>query len=216
MLLFEPRGITEGERAMKRNEVYVSYAKSFFWAAPLIAISLGFSIVVLVVFVDFIHGNPHRTKENALLIMALFPPIVGLIATVGSFLVFALPQCFQAVVSDALVGRLGRRGQFGLVLALPLTAVLAWYCYDYLTPSDLNLGINAGPDWTPYQHGLTFHRYLTMLIVQTPITLFSLWHCDATIRHVSRKPVIVTGLVFAVVVGVAHGYWMAVQQHQFL
>jgi hypothetical protein len=100
--------------------------------------------------VDFIHGNPHKTKANAMQMMVLYPPIMGFIAVIGSLLVFALPQCFQAVVSDALIRRLGRRGQFGILLALPITATLAWYCYDYLTPTDVNLGINAAPDWMPW------------------------------------------------------------------
>jgi hypothetical protein len=149
-------GIVSG---MKRSDVYVAYAQSLVWLTLFIALVFGISILVELVFVDFIQGNPHRTKANAVQMMVLYPPIMGFIAVIGSLLVFALPQCFQAVVSDALTRRLGRRGQFGILLALPITATLAWYCYDYLTPTDVNLGINAGPDWMPYQHGLSLQRY---------------------------------------------------------
>jgi hypothetical protein len=44
---------------------------------------------------------------------------------------------------DVLVRRFDRRGLFGVLLALPLTAGLAWYSFDCLTPTGLNLGINT-------------------------------------------------------------------------
>jgi hypothetical protein len=59
-------------------------------------------------------------------------------------------------------------------------------------------------------------RYLIMLTVQTPISLFSLWHHDTTIRNASKKPVILAALVLAVVVGVLLGHSMAKDQYQFL
>src|SRR2546423_1045832 len=112
---------------MERNAVYIAYIRSFLWIALLIAIAPGIWLIVESLFVDFVHGNPNRPQSDALLMMALYPPTFGLVAFVGSFLVFALPQCLQALVANVLVRRLGRRGQFGLVLALPLIAVLTWY-----------------------------------------------------------------------------------------
>jgi hypothetical protein len=201
---------------MKRGATFVSYSQSLLWIALLMAVVVCVAIIVELVFVDFIHGNPHRTKANALLRMLYTPPILAIVAIVGSFLVFTLPQCFQAIVADVLVRRFGRRSQFGILLALPLTAALAWYCYDYLTPTDFNLAINLPEDWTPYQHGLTLSRYLTMLKVQTPITMFSLLYCDAAIRQASQKSVILAALVLAVVVGVIWGHLLANGQYQFL
>jgi hypothetical protein len=201
---------------MKKSEVYVTYAQCLLWVVLMAAVAVGVSLVVMLVFVDFVHGNPHRSQANAVFMMVAVPPIFGVIAIIGSFLIFTVPQCFQAIVSDVLVRRLGRRGQFGILILLPLTAILAWYCYDYFTPSDVNLGINAGPDWAPYQHGLTEMRYLTMLIFQTPITLFNLAHGDAVIRHGSRTLVVLWALVLAIVVGGFYGYWMAMGQYQFL
>jgi hypothetical protein len=118
--------------------------------------------------------------------------------------------------TDVKTARFGRRSQIAVLLALPLTAVLAWYCFDYLTPSNVNLASYEGADWTPYQHGLTMLRYLIMLTVQAPISLFSLWHHDTTIRNASKKPVILAALVLAVVVGVLLGHSMAKDQYQFL
>jgi hypothetical protein len=54
--------------------------------------------------------------------MLLFPPILGFMAIIGTFLVFALRQCFQAILTDVLVRRFDRRGLFGVLLALRLTA----------------------------------------------------------------------------------------------
>jgi hypothetical protein len=203
-------------RTMNRSAIYISYVRSLLWIALLMAIAVGVALIVELVFVDFLHGNPHRTKANAIFMMLFFPVILGIVTTVGSFFVFTLPQCFQAVVADVLVWRFGRLAQLGVLLALPFTAILAWYCYDYLTPTDLNLGINAGADWVPYQHGLTLRRYLATLIIQTPISLFSLWYCDATIRNASKKWVVRAALALAGVAGVMWGYGMARTQYQFL
>jgi hypothetical protein len=189
--------------------VYGAYAQSLAWVMLLTAIIVGVSTVVSILGFDFFHGNSHRTYANAVLTAVLFPLLFGFVSLIGSFLTFAAPQCFQALVSDVLVRLLGLRAQFCILLALPLTAGLAWYCYDYLTPSDVQLGINAGADWTPHQHGLTMNRYLTMLVVQTPLTLFSLVYCDAAIRHGSKKSTVQAALALAVLVGVFLGLWMA-------
>jgi hypothetical protein len=199
---------------MKWSEIHSAYTKSFLWIAVLIAGATGLSRVVELIFIDFVHGNPHRPKSNALEMMALHPPIFGLVAIVGAFLVLAPSQCFQALVSDASVRRRGRRGQSAVPLALPLTAVLTWYCYDYLTPS--NVISTTGDDWTPYRHGLTFPRYLSILAVQLPATLFSLAYCEATVRHASRTWIVATGFVLAIVVAGVVGYGKALDQYKFL
>jgi hypothetical protein len=74
---------------------------------------------------------------NAMFLMKAYTPVAGIIALIGTFLVFALPQFFQAEVVGALDQIFGDRARFAALLALPLTAVLPWYCYDYLTPSNL-------------------------------------------------------------------------------
>jgi hypothetical protein len=140
----------------------------------------------------------------------LVPAIFGSAAIVASFLVLTVPQGFQSLVSDALVCCFGRRGQFGVLLALPITAILTWYCYDYLTPTMPPLAIGSGPDWAPFQHGITLQRYLGALIFQTPVTLFSVCYCGAAIRQISKESVVLTGFIFAVVVGVVLGSLTAV------
>src|SRR5262249_1651289 len=150
-----------------------------------------------------IHDNPHRSKGNALdalTMMVVFPPAFALIAVVGVFLVFGLTQSLQAVAADALMKRFGRLAQFAIILALPATTVLAWYCYDYL-PEFSYFGGAPSEDWRPWERGLSTTRYLVMLTAQTLVTLFSLFYCDATLRQASRKWVVLAALVVAVAAG---------------
>jgi hypothetical protein len=201
---------------VKRYGTYICYAKGLLWIALLIAVCVGVSLVVQLIFVDFIHGNPHRTRQNVLLMMLFTPPLLGVIAIIGTFLVFTFPQLLQAALADLLVRHFGRRAQFCITMALPVTALLTWYCYDYLVPSDVNFSFIAGPDWRPYEHGLTLKRYLTMLAIETSITLFSLAYCNAIIRQKSRRPVLLPAVVLTVAIGATWGYWQALNQYKFL
>ena len=169
-----------GTQTVNANAIHAMYARSLAWLMVVAAVIGGVSNVVSLVLIDFVHGNPHRTQENAFEMIIMFTPLLGLIAAVGTVIVFALPQCFQAVVSGTLVRRFGGYAQAAVLLVLPMTAVITWYPYDYLTPSDFNLGINDGPDWQPYQHGLTAARYLSALACQTPATLFSVAYVGTT------------------------------------
>jgi hypothetical protein len=198
------------------NAIHAMYAHSLAWLAVLAAVICGVSNVASLVLIDFVHGNPHRTQKNAVEMMIFFTPLLGLIAAVGTSVVFVLPQCFKAAVSGALVRRFGSHAQAGILLALPMTAVITWYSYDNLTPSDVILGINAGPDWQPYQHGLTAARYLGTLAYQTPATLFSVAYVRTTGLRLPRMALMLLAFAAAVV---AAGFWryrQAEGQYQFL
>jgi hypothetical protein len=97
-----------------------------------------------------------------------------------------------------------------------MTVILAWYSYDYLTPTDFYLGINVGADWIPYQHGLTRQRYLAMFTIQAPTSLFSVLHCHASIHSSPKKMMVGAALLLAVLAGVIYGYELAKNQYQFL
>lgn len=193
-----------------------AYAQSLVWLAILAAVTAGVSNIVELVFIDFIHGNPHRTQGNAITMMVTFTPLLGMVALIGVLLVLTLPQCFQATVSGALVRRFGSRAQAGVLLALPITAAMAWYCYDYLTPSDVGLAINEGPDWEPYQHGLTLARYTEALAFQVPATLFSVAYAAADAARPSRRIVVLLALAVAIIAGGIMGHHAAEGQYQFL
>jgi hypothetical protein len=167
-------------------------------------------------FIDFVHGNPHRTQENAKEMMVVNTPIFGFAGMIGALLVFTLPQFLQAELIRILDQIFGSRARFAALAALPLTAVLTWYCYDYLTPTDISRGVNTGTDWIPYQHGLSISRYIKTLAIQALVTLFSFLYFEAGFRGGSRKPVLVAALATAVVIGAIWGYMKAQDQFQFL
>jgi hypothetical protein len=194
---------------MNKRAIGVSYAHSLLWVTLFMVVTVGVTNIVDLIFVDFIHGNPHRTQGNAIFMMAVYTPIFGIITTIGSILVFTVPQFFQAALISIFGQRFGGQARFVTFLALPLTAVLTWYCYDYLTPTDFSLGINVGPDWTPYEHGLSLSRYMKTLAIQAPITLFSFLYFDADFRGYSKKPIRVIPLAIAIVIGLIWGYMLA-------
>jgi len=198
---------------MSKIAIHVSYAQSLLWLALFMALISAETNIVELLFIDFVHGNPHRTQENALFMMKASTPLFGVIAFIGTLLVFTLPQFFEAEVVRAFNQIFGDRVGFAALLALPLTAVLTWYCYDYLTRSNLCF---AGNCMESYEHGLSLSRYVRTFAVQTPITLFSFLYLDAGLRGVSRKPVLFGALTIAVVAGGIRGYLMARGQFQFL
>jgi hypothetical protein len=201
---------------MSKSAVAISYGGSLLWVALFIAIAIGVMNVAELTLIDFVHGNPHRPQSNALFMMAVFTPIFGIIGAIGTFLIFTVPQLFQAALIVTLSQIFGDRARFAALLALPLTAILTWYSYDFLTPTDFNLGINVGPDWVPFKHGLSLSRFMSSLAVQTPVTLFSFLYFDAGPGRLSKKSVLVTSLATAIVVGLIWGYLRAQNQLQFL
>ena len=187
-------------KTIERDRIYASYVISLAWITLLLFISGCIINTVKTLLIFF-----HRTLIAQDLVMLLVIPLfLGVIAIGGTLLVFAVPQIVQAILAHALVRSFDRRGLVGVVLVLPLTVVLTWYCYDYWTPS-MQLSINEGPDWRPWQHGLTVELYLTTLAVQTPITLFGVLHCDAAMRDRSTNSVVVGALYSVIVFGVVWG-----------
>lgn len=201
---------------MTKRDAGVAYTQSLVWVASAMAVAVCTTNITELIFVDFIHGDHHRSQENALDMMALFTPILGVAAMIGSFLVFTVPQYVQALLARAFIGRFGSPASFLTLPALPITAILTFYCFDYLTPSNFTLGIDAGPDWMPYQHGLMWHRYLIALSCQTPVTLFSILYCVLGGRPSYRKLAVSTALALAVVCGVLFGHRTALAQYRFL
>jgi hypothetical protein len=198
---------------VNRRAIVVSYMQSLLWIALFMALMCVETNIVELLFIDFVHGNPHRTQDNAIVMMKAYTPVAGLVAFIGTFLVFTLPQFFQAEMIGALDRICGDRARFAALPALPLTAVLTWYCYDYLTPSNLCF---AGNCMEAYEHGLSISRYVMALAIQAPITLFSFLYFNADLSGRSRKPILLAALAIAVVIGGIWGYARARGQYQFL
>jgi hypothetical protein len=192
------------------------FFKSLLWLAIFAAVTEAIAFVVSLIFTDFIHGNPNRSHENSVSMMMVFPLLFGVIAIVGVCFVFSPSQAIQACMLKLLHRRYGRAAYIVLVLALPLVSIVTWYCYDYLTPSDINLGINQGSNWIPYQHGLTVTRYLLTLAFQSAATTFSIMYFDAGVRNRSKKPLLVGVVALTLIAGTVLGYRHAVNQYGFL
>jgi heme/copper-type cytochrome/quinol oxidase subunit 4 len=199
--------------SMNKWAINISYAQSLAWVAFCMALISAESNLVELLFVDFVHGNPHRTQENAIFMMTTYSPLFGVITIIGTYLVFTLPQLFQAGLIGNFERMFGDRARFAPLLALPLTTVLTWYCYDYFTPSNLCF---AGSCMDYYEHGLSVPRYLMALLAQMPITLFCFLYFEAGFRGRSKTPIILAALSIALVAGGIRGYVLARGQYQFL
>jgi len=110
---------------MSETHINGSFAKTLVYFALFVSLSCGAMTISELIFVDFVHGNPHRTQQNAIDMMVTFTPIIMAIAVVGSVIVFALPQAFQAILAGFLVRHFGNRAHLGLMIALPLTSLIA-------------------------------------------------------------------------------------------
>ena len=179
---------------MTKRAIGASFAHSLLWFVLFTALTVSGMSLAEPLFFYIMHGKLHRTRAEIVALMMVQTPSIGIIAVIAMMLVFTMPQVFQAAV---MVGRhqmVGSRARFELFSALPLTAVLTWYCYDYLTPSDLVLGINDRTSWIPTPHGISVARYLGAFAFQFPVTLFSFLYLDAGFRGVSRRPLLIASL----------------------
>ncbi len=188
--------------------------QSLIWVVVFLTIASIAIVIVAILILDFVQDLPYRSRDNAIFVLTFYTPIVAISAIIVSFLAFAPSQFFQALVlggSDWLFGQT----RFLVLQALPLTAVLTWYCYDYLTPSDIKLAISGGRDLTPHQHGLTTSRYIMTLAIQTPITLFSFLYFETGTHGRSKKPILIAALAAAIVVGTIQGFGAAQMKLRF-
>lgn len=192
-----------------------SYLKSLLLIALAASVFLGTLIVVETFFVDFVHGNPHRTRGNAIFMMFAYPPLFAVIAVIGVGLIFGFSQLFQIVLINIFTHRYGPIGRFVVLLALPVTTIITWYSYEYLTPTDFGLGINTPQDWRPYQHGLTNRRYLQTLAFQAAVTIFSMLYFEATLRKGFKELLIAIVLIVAVALGCIQGRAAAIEKYEF-
>jgi hypothetical protein len=201
---------------MDQAGIRSSYAIALLWVTAFVALAVSVNLVTELVFIDFVHGNPNRSQGNALTMMALFPPIFSIIFIIGVWLVFGPSQLLQASVTYLLVPKYGRLAFLFVALMLPISGVVTWYCFDYLTPSNINPAINEGPDWTPYQHGISPLRFLAATGIQAVVTTFTLAYCRTRYRRPLRKQLLLAALFVTILGGIAWGYRSTKFQYQFL
>lgn len=174
---------------MPINAIFSSFYKSLFLISILVSIAIFFSILSNVIFIDFLRVNPNRSQLHAASLPFIFLPIVLICNVLATGVVFSFSQLFQAVITNHFIKKNQRHALYSSALAIPFSAVFSWYCYDYLTPTDFNLGINTDSSWTPYQHGMTVSRYFVMLCLQSCVTFFSIFRFKFEIeaRHKHAK-----------------------------
>jgi hypothetical protein len=179
---------------MRMRAVAISYAKSLAWIAMLMAVAVDVAVSGTILLDEFRHGWHARPGDVAFLIAVLVLTL-WVIATIASLIMFAPVQAFQVLVIGIMRREFGDRARLVALSSLPITAVLSWYCYDYLTPNELR------PVWAPYQHGISIAHYLAALAVQTPVTLFAFLYFEADRQHRPKAPIIITTLVLAIAIG---------------
>jgi hypothetical protein len=181
---------------MRMRAVAISYAKSLAWIAMLIAAVRGVAVTGAMLLIDFRHFA--HESQSQFLLSATFGLIFWVIAAIGSLIIFAPVQAFQVLVIGIMQREFGDRARFAALSSLPITAVLTWYCYDYLTPNEFLFSARIGP---AYQDGISIARYLAALAVQTPVTLFAFLYFEADRHHRSKAPIIIAALVVAIAIG---------------
>ena len=173
----------------------------------MVTFAIFFLMVTEVTKVDFLNINPHRSQSHAASLPFLFGFIFLMLSTLVIFITFSISQIAQAMIGSLSIQQFCMRGYCIVAATTPLTAILSWYCYDYLTPSDFNLGINEGADWVPYQHGLTIQRFLVMLGLQSFVTILSIVRLRFEIAgyNLAKKRFLLAAIGFASIVGVVAG-----------
>ncbi len=182
---------------MESRAIVVSYMQSLLWVALFVALTTGASIIARLVFFDLIHGNSDRTITDVIEVAALSVPLIGVIIAIEFFMVFTLPQLFQTAAIMVLHRIFGNRARLIVLLLLPMTAVLTWFCYDYLTLS-----------LAPNDHGVSGVGYFAALASQTAVTAFSVLYFEVGIRGGSKKPVLAAAVAIVLLAG---GIWGATE-----
>jgi hypothetical protein len=183
---------------MRMRAVAISYAKSLAWIAMLMAIALEVVVIGAILLEVFAHGV--HASPGDIPLMAILVPTLWIIATIGSLIMLAPVQAFQVLVIGIMQREFGDRARFTVLSSLPITAVLSWYCYDYLTPNEFHFA-KFGPAWAPFQHGISIARYLAALAVQTPATLFAFLYFEADRHRRPKAPIIIAALVLVIAIG---------------
>lgn len=188
-------------------KILPSYFRSLLFVAVMVTFAIFFLMVTDVINVDFFNINPHRSKSHAASLPFLFAPIFLILSTLGIFITFSIAQIVQAMICSISIQKFCLRGYFIIATTTPLMAILSWYCYDYLTPSDFNFGFNEGADWVPYQHGLTMQRLLIVLGLQSFVTIFSIVRLRFEIggHNLANKKFLFAAVGFASIIGIGAG-----------
>jgi MFS family permease len=155
--------------------------------------------------VFFIQHNPPRSQAIVVETMFLLTPIISAIAAATTLLTFAIPQYAQRLLENVPLQRVGRKYDIGILLTLPVTALLSWYCFDYIVMSGLSTMFQDDDDQS-YEHGITPRRYLLAVGAQTVMTLISLFYSRFRPRSAVRRGSAIAAAALGLGVGMMPGH----------
>lgn len=178
---------------MTKTAVDFSYLRSFLCVLAFVAMYAS-SLIIASIF------GRNGPAWQMMVMLPLFAAACVALTT----LILAPAQCLEAWVARSLITKFGDDARYWTLCALPFTAILTWYCFDYLTPQ--NLGINV-PGGSEYQHGITLRRYSMALGAQTLVTLLNIAFLELSVNNRSPKVVVLAILALAVVLGAGFGYY---------
>ena len=200
----EERLLVDGHQRVEpapKLGVMGDHARSFAWLMLIVGTFLATLTVVQDILVHFVFGNPTKIQQQASM-LAILLTFDFLIATLGLFLIAGASQFVVAATASLLARSYSRRTQAFALLAVPAVAVLTWYCFDYLTPS--NMVLIPGPDYVAYEHGLTPSRYGKIAAFQAAVTLFTVIYTTAATTKIRRwLPFTCCGIAVGVGFGLA-------------
>ena len=197
---------------LDRCQIGPSFAVSLLWLSAIIWVAVTVHLTVSMVALDVL-ADRHRSGEEFEDLTLLFPAIIGAFVIVGVFLVFALSQLIQGVAAYFIAGRFGRYAYLIILALLPITAILTWYCFDYLVPADPGF-MNHDPDWEHFRHGISLARYGITLAAQAAVTMFTIVYSDAAVHPGRRTRIVLCLFVLAVVGSAVSGHSQAVDQYR--
>jgi hypothetical protein len=191
---------------LSKNSAAISYGQSLLWIALFMAIASVVLVLVEFVFFELRYGSPGPTFNDLVPALAVFLPVAAIFAVIAVLQILTLPQLFQASAISLLKRSFGDRARYAVLLLLPLTAAITWWCYDYLIPPNLNPSTTLGPDWLPPSKGILISHYQAAFLFQALVTSFSFLYFELEFRGWSRKPLLLIALAIVVAIGAGWGY----------
>jgi hypothetical protein len=131
-----------------------SYGQALFWVAALVALFCCVTMIPRFFMIHFIQHHPPETPAFAIRMIFLITPIISAAAAATALLTFVIPQYAQRLLENARLRRIGATSHIGILFALPITALLTWYCFDYIVMTILPMLLQSEDD-ASYEHGIT-------------------------------------------------------------
>ena len=184
----------------------------------LFALSASTKYITELVIVDFVNINNSRTLSLTFETALVSVPFFSIIYVICTFIVFSIPLFLQNMLLNFIKTKINTNNIYIIIATTPLISIITWYCYDYLTPTDVNLGFNVGQEYKVFEHGITPIRYLEALTYQTTVSIYCLFIMRLkNEKYYNLKRYTKLILIFiSIVIGLIMGHRMAEEQYRYL